>query len=59
MPTLTKLFSMEEAAQHNTKDDCWVVIDGKVASLLPFLFHIQTPDFLLVNLLYLRGFFGC
>jgi len=31
MPILTKLFSMEEAAQHNTKDDCWVVIDGKVS----------------------------
>ncbi|GMP93782.1 hypothetical protein CsSME_00043485 [Camellia sinensis var. sinensis] len=29
MPTLTKLYTMREASQHNTKDDCWVVIDGK------------------------------
>lgn len=32
MPTLTKLYSMEEAALHNTPEDCWVVVDGKVAS---------------------------
>ncbi|KAK5839329.1 cytochrome b5-like isoform X1 [Gossypium arboreum] len=32
MPTLTKLYTMEEASQHNTKDDCWVVIDGKDAT---------------------------
>ncbi|XP_021845056.1 cytochrome b5 [Spinacia oleracea] len=37
MPTLTKLFSMEEAAQHNTKDDCWVVIDGKVYDVSSYL----------------------
>lgn len=35
MPTLTKLYSMEEAALHNTPDDCWVVIDGKVSLLAP------------------------
>jgi cytochrome b involved in lipid metabolism len=33
MPTLTKLYSMEEAALHNTPDDCWVIVDGKVAPL--------------------------
>ncbi|KAK7851905.1 cytochrome b5 isoform a [Quercus suber] len=32
MPTLSKLYSMQEASEHNTKDDCWVVIDGKIAS---------------------------
>ncbi|KAM3269241.1 cytochrome b5 [Capsicum chacoense] len=37
MPTLTKLFTMEEAAQHNTKDDCWVVIDGKVYDVSSYL----------------------
>lgn len=30
MPTISKLYAMQEASQHNTKDDCWVVIDGKV-----------------------------
>ncbi|KAH0643377.1 hypothetical protein KY289_034351 [Solanum tuberosum] len=37
MPTLTKLFTMEEAAEHNTKDDCWVVIDGKVYDVSSYL----------------------
>ncbi|XP_009786222.1 cytochrome b5 [Nicotiana sylvestris] len=37
MPTLTKLFTMEEASQHNTKDDCWVVIDGKVYDVSSYL----------------------
>ena len=35
MPTLTKLYSMKEAALHNTPDDCWIVVDGKVAPLAP------------------------
>ncbi|KAL3367744.1 hypothetical protein AABB24_008881 [Solanum stoloniferum] len=37
MPTLTKLVTMEEAAEHNTKDDCWVVIDGKVYDVSSYL----------------------
>ncbi|KAE8710167.1 Cytochrome b5 isoform A [Hibiscus syriacus] len=37
MPTLTKLYAMQEASQHNTKDDCWVVIDGKVYDVTSYL----------------------
>ncbi|KAL6187806.1 hypothetical protein ACLB2K_039201 [Fragaria x ananassa] len=37
MPTLTKLYSMKEASQHNTKDDCWIVIDGKVYDVSTYL----------------------
>ncbi|GAB2297143.1 Cytochrome b5 isoform A [Dionaea muscipula] len=37
MPTLTKLYSMHEASQHNTKEDCWVVIDGKVYDVSTYL----------------------
>ncbi|TYG36883.1 hypothetical protein ES288_D13G098600v1 [Gossypium darwinii] len=37
MPTLTKLYTMQEASQHNTKDDCWIVIDGKVYDVTSYL----------------------
>ncbi|KAJ4974562.1 hypothetical protein NE237_007736 [Protea cynaroides] len=37
MPTLTRLYSMQEAAQHNTGEDCWVVIDGKVYNVTSYL----------------------
>ncbi|XP_059655670.1 cytochrome b5 [Cornus florida] len=37
MPTLTKLYSMQEASEHNTKDDCWVVIDGKVYDVSSYM----------------------
>uniref|UniRef100_A0A0D9VZ48 Cytochrome b5 heme-binding domain-containing protein n=1 Tax=Leersia perrieri TaxID=77586 RepID=A0A0D9VZ48_9ORYZ len=37
MPTLTKLFSLEEAASHNTPDDCWVVVDGKIYDVTKYL----------------------
>ncbi|GKV22408.1 hypothetical protein SLEP1_g32286 [Rubroshorea leprosula] len=37
MPTLAKLYSMEEVSGHNTKDDCWIVIDGKVYDVTSYL----------------------
>ncbi|KAG9151917.1 hypothetical protein Leryth_002191 [Lithospermum erythrorhizon] len=37
MPIITKLYSMEEASQHNTKDDCWIVIHGKVYDVSSYL----------------------
>ncbi|KAK4423676.1 cytochrome isoform A [Sesamum alatum] len=37
MPTLTKIYTMEEASEHNTKDDCWVVIEGKVYDVSSYL----------------------
>ncbi|XVF85786.1 hypothetical protein PTKIN_Ptkin17bG0145700 [Pterospermum kingtungense] len=37
MPTLTKLYTMQEASQHNTKEDCWIVIDGKVYDVSSYL----------------------
>lgn len=33
MPTITKLYSMEEVSKHNTKDDCWIVVHGNVLLL--------------------------
>ncbi|KAG7979085.1 hypothetical protein I3843_05G112600 [Carya illinoinensis] len=37
MPTLTKLYTMQETSQHNSKEDCWVVIDGKVYDVSSYL----------------------
>ncbi|KAL9253094.1 Cytochrome b5 isoform A-like protein [Drosera capensis] len=37
MPTLTKLYSMKEVSEHNSKRDCWVVIDGKVYDVSTYL----------------------
>ncbi|RVW42191.1 Cytochrome b5 isoform A [Vitis vinifera] len=49
MPTLTKLFSMQEASLHNSKDDCWVVIDGKIdvfysSPMLSLLYMLAPAD---------------
>nr|DAD31511.1 TPA_asm: hypothetical protein HUJ06_010362 [Nelumbo nucifera] len=30
MPTITRIYTLQQAAEHNKRDDCWVVIDGKV-----------------------------
>ncbi|XP_073130989.1 cytochrome b5 [Henckelia pumila] len=37
MPTITKLYTMEEASEHDTREDCWVVIDGKVYDVTTYL----------------------
>ncbi|KAJ0037654.1 hypothetical protein Pint_23479 [Pistacia integerrima] len=37
MPTLTKLYTMQEASQHNTQDDCWIVVDNKVYDVTSYL----------------------
>ncbi|XP_027153072.1 cytochrome b5 [Coffea eugenioides] len=37
MAKLSKLYTMQEAAQHNTSEDCWVVIDGKVYDVSSYL----------------------
>ncbi|XP_068654915.1 cytochrome b5-like [Aristolochia californica] len=37
MPTITKLFTLQEASEHNKKEDCWVVIDGKIYDVTSYL----------------------
>ncbi|KAK1272439.1 Cytochrome b5 isoform B [Acorus gramineus] len=49
MPTLTKIFSMQEISQHNERDDCWVVIDGKVYDVTSYMDEHPGGDDVLVN----------
>ncbi|KAL2349134.1 hypothetical protein Fmac_003134 [Flemingia macrophylla] len=37
MPTLTDFYAIEELSQHNTKDDCWILVDGKVYDVTQYL----------------------
>ncbi|KAF9597141.1 hypothetical protein IFM89_016129 [Coptis chinensis] len=49
MPTLTKLYNLKEAGEHNTRDDCWVVIDGKVYDVTTYLDEHPGGDDVLLN----------
>ncbi|KAH7660636.1 Cytochrome b5 domain-containing protein [Dioscorea alata] len=37
MPVITKLYSWKEVSKHNTSDDCWIVVDGKVYDVTKYL----------------------
>ncbi|KAJ3669790.1 hypothetical protein LUZ60_010114 [Juncus effusus] len=37
MPIIEKLYSMKEVAEHNSDDDCWIVVDGKVYDVSSYL----------------------
>lgn len=49
MPTITKLYSMQEASQHSTRDDCWVIIDGKVYDVTTYLDEHPGGDYVLLG----------
>ncbi|XP_047058243.1 cytochrome b5-like [Lolium rigidum] len=37
MSSSSKVFTLEEVAKHSSKDDCWLVIGGKVYNVTKFL----------------------
>jgi cytochrome b involved in lipid metabolism len=51
---MSKTFTVEEIAKHNTAQDCWIIIEGKVYDMSKFLagksfyfklliFHLEHP----------------
>ena len=53
----SKKISMDEVQKHNTEDDCWLAIKGKVYDVTPFLddhpvrlFSLSLPAILQMNL---------
>ena len=41
----SKKISMDEVQKHNTEDDCWLAIKGKVYDVTPFLTIIGASFF--------------
>lgn len=37
MPTITNFYTFKEVYQHNTREDCWVIINGKVYDVTIYL----------------------
>lgn len=35
MPTLSNFYTIQDVSNHKTKDDCWIIVDGKVLTFPP------------------------
>lgn len=58
MPTISNFYTMQEASLHNTKDDCWIVVDGKVPTFPPIIsFSFKFPIWVLMSNVLLFALF--
>jgi L-lactate dehydrogenase (cytochrome) len=49
-PSGQKLISFDEVSKHNSRDDCWVIIDGNVYDVTDFLEnHPGGEDIIIAN----------
>ena len=48
-PTPHKVFSPEEVAKHNTRDDCWLIIEGRVYDVSQYVPDHVGGDAILKN----------
>ncbi|XP_047147184.1 cytochrome b5 [Vigna umbellata] len=37
MPTLTNFYAIQDLSHHKTKDDCWILVGGKVYDVTQYL----------------------
>ena len=54
MPASPRMITLAEVEQHATYDDLWLVIDGKVYDVTPFLEYFQ-PDLAVEDAQLCRG----
>lgn len=45
-PKMTKLYTLDDLSHHNTNNDCWLLIDGKVHGI-SFSLMFWPPSFFL------------
>ncbi|KAL2893347.1 Cytochrome b5 [Bienertia sinuspersici] len=54
MSSDSKVHAFQEVAKHNTKDDCWLIINGKNLIIATICIDVEAIDRNFVLLFYIR-----